>query len=58
MKAEVYLVDENGKRMTNMPTLIEPVETIDNGIVTKHIFAFEFSELDKNAFDKITEVEK
>lgn len=44
--------------MTNMPILIEPVETIDNGIVTKHIFAFEFSELDKNAFDKITEVEK
>ena len=55
MKAEIYIVDENEKRVTPKPTLLEPVDTRDNGIVTTYTFAFEFRKIDDNAFDKIME---
>lgn len=56
MKAEIYIVDENGKRVVSIPQLIEPFEIRDNGIVTTYTFAFEFSMCDEDAFDKIMEV--
>ena len=58
MKAEIYVVDENGKRVNTKPALLEPVDIRYNGIVTTYTFAFEFSKLDEDAFDKIVEVEE
>ena len=58
MKAEVYLIDDNGKRVTPKPTVIDPMDTRDNGIVTTYEFAFEFRELDKEAFKRLAEVQK
>lgn len=58
MKAEIYMVDDDGKRVVSIPQLIEPLEIRDNGITTTYTFAFEFSKLDEDAFDKIMEVQK
>lgn len=55
MKAEIYIVDDNGKRVNTKPTLIEPIYIHDNGIETKYRFSFVFSKLDDDAFDKIME---
>lgn len=57
MKAEIYIVDESGKRVQTKPTLLEPVNIRDDGIATTYTFAFEFSKLDEDAFDKIMEVD-
>lgn len=57
MKAEIYMVDDNGKRIVSIPQILEPFEIRDNGITTTYTFAFEFSKLDEDAFDKIMEVE-
>lgn len=58
MKAEIYMVDDNGKRIVSIPQILEPFEIRDNGIVTTYTFAFEFSKLDEDAFDKIMEVDE
>lgn len=58
MKAEIYMVDDNGKRMVSIPQILEPFEIRDNGITTTYTFAFEFSEVDKDAFDKIMEADE
>ena len=55
MKAEIYIVDDNGKRIMLIPQILEPFEIRDNGITTTYTFAFEFSKLDEDAFDKIME---
>ena len=58
MKAEIYMVDDNGKRIVSIPQILEPFEIRDNGITTTYTFVFEFSKLDEDAFDKIMEVEE
>lgn len=53
MKAEIYIVDEYGKRVNTKPILLEPVNVEDIGMATTYRFAFKFSKLNDDAFDKI-----
>lgn len=53
MKAEIYMVDDNGKRIVSIPQILEPFGIRDNGITTTYTFAFEFSKIDEDAFSKI-----